>query len=93
MSQRTFAGGWNHRVIRSTHEIEPFPPEEMFAIHEVYYDEAGTPSSWTAEPISIAGDTWKEAAEAWMRMQRAFELPALEVVGGRLVELEVHDGV
>lgn len=84
----TFAGGWNHRVLRQIHNVEPFPPEVMFSIHEVYYDSDGNPSSWTTEPIAVVGDTWKDAIEMWMQMKRAFDLPVLQVQDGKLVETE-----
>ena len=39
---------WNYRIIRHK--------EGHFALHEVYYDDAGTPHSYTADPISFVSD-------------------------------------
>lgn len=41
---------WNYRIIRHR------KPEEWLAVHEVYYDEAGNPSSMTVEPITFLVD-------------------------------------
>lgn len=39
---------WNFRVLdHGTH----------FALHEVHYDEQGTATSWTADPVTFTGDT------------------------------------
>jgi|SRR5579859_2809847 len=40
---------WNYRVIRHR---EP-AGEEWFALHEVFYDEAGNPNGCTLEPIDF----------------------------------------
>lgn len=77
--------GWNHRVLRRTHD-----GEVMFSIHEVYYDEDGNPVGWTVEPVGVTGDTWKEAGEAWMLMHKAFDRPVLDVVDDKLVERTDH---
>jgi hypothetical protein len=40
---------WNYRVLRH--------PDGHLALHEVYYDKAGKPISYTARPIHFAGGT------------------------------------
>ena len=42
---------WNYRIIHHDDVPQPF-----FAIHEVFYDEAGNITSWTAEPIDITAE-------------------------------------
>lgn len=76
---------WNHRVLRQTHVLGD---EEHvgFSVHEVFYDDQGVPGSWTEEAVGVAGDTWKEACDSHAVMGRAFSLPVLEVVDGKLVE-------
>jgi len=39
---------WNHRVLRH--------PDGHLALHEVYYDKAGKPINYTANPIHFAVD-------------------------------------
>lgn len=76
---------WNHRIVKQMVELgsEEFP---HYGLHEVYYDEAGEPGSWTKEPVAIAGDDLKDIANAYMAMSRAFFKPVLEVVDGKLVK-------
>lgn len=52
-------GGWNYRICRETIDDEFF-----FSLREVYYDEAGKPNGWTADPIDFAGETWRDVADA-----------------------------
>ena len=75
---------WNHRVLRQTHRLGG-KDYVGFAVHEVYYDDTGEPTSWTADPVAVAGDTWREACDFHAIMGRAFALPVLEVVGDGLV--------
>lgn len=39
---------WNYRIIRRK--------DGSFGLHEVYYDEAGTPHSMTVDPVGFAAD-------------------------------------
>ena len=78
---------WNHRVLRQTHRLGG-EDHVGFGVHEVYYDDDGKPTSWTVEPVTVAGDTWKETCDFHAIMGRAFSLRVLEVVGDRLVERE-----
>lgn len=43
---------WAHRIIE--HDTEK---NVYFAIHEVFYDEAGKIVSWTEKPVDIVGDS------------------------------------
>lgn len=78
---------WNHRIVKHVHELggEPYP---TYGLHEVFYDDAGKPGSWTKEPVAIVGDSFKDAAEIYMQMSAAFMKPILAVVEDGLVETE-----
>lgn len=78
---------WNHRVIREIHEVGS-ERQLDYGVHEVFYGDDGSPSSWTKEPVAIFGDTFKGAAEVYMQMAGAFMLPILEVIGDKLVEVD-----
>jgi hypothetical protein len=41
---------WNYRIVRH-HQ-----PSEWFGLHEVFYDEAGCPTSMTANPVDFVCD-------------------------------------
>lgn len=66
---------WNYRVMR---HVAPTSGEVWHAIHEVYYDEAGNPSSWTADEIWPVGETPEELRECLEAMAKAMEKPVLE---------------
>jgi len=42
---------WNYRVIQHDYDDGDGGTETMFAIHEVYYDDAGAPKAMSAEPV------------------------------------------
>lgn len=63
---------WNHRVIE--HEADG---EKWRAIHEVYYDDAGAPWAYTANPVGV---TWNEDDDPLVtldRMRKALDAPVL----------------
>ncbi|HUC87562.1 MAG TPA: hypothetical protein VMR95_00230 [Candidatus Binatia bacterium] len=41
---------WNYRIIR-----HDFKKRTYLAVHEVFYDESGKITSWTADPIDLTG--------------------------------------
>ncbi len=43
---------WNYRIIHHDKDKHPY-----FAVHEVFYDDDGKITSWTAEPIDITGES------------------------------------
>jgi len=45
---------WNYRVIEF---VDPQSMEPWRAIHEVYYDESGKPSSYSEHPAGVVWDT------------------------------------
>jgi len=63
---------WNYRIIaRKDHD------DFHFAIHEVYYDENGNPTSWTERDVGIAGYSLDELKQAYKHYGIAFKKPIL----------------
>ena len=46
---------FNHRVLRHVRKAD-----EWFSVHEVYYDDDGTPTSCTSEPIQLIQEEFKD---------------------------------
>lgn len=63
---------WNHRVM--AHE---YKDEVYFKIHEVYYDVEGVPDSYTADAISIGGESLKDMKWTLDKMQECLSKPIL----------------
>ena len=57
---------WNYRVIRrfSNHK----GGNDIFCIHEVYYDDKGNPKSVTESAVGVSGDTVEELQETLSNM-------------------------
>lgn len=75
-------GGWNYRVVRTIHRAV-WPDgreteEEVWAIHEVYYDENGDPSAVTTEPGWPQGDSLIEFMGDFVMYQDAVKKPTLK---------------
>lgn len=71
--------GWNYRVLRySNGEL---------GIHEVYYDEAGNPTSCTEDAVGPGGDDLAEIRAVMEDMKSALAQPILDyadiVTGGK----------
>jgi hypothetical protein len=49
---------WNYRIIRSK-----LDGADYFALHEVFYDEDGNPTSRTDAPVDFGGDSPEEVIE------------------------------
>ena len=64
---------WNHRVIES----KDHDGERWLAIHEVHYEEDGTPRAYTANPVDVSGSTPEELLKTLEWMRRAVEEPYL----------------
>lgn len=73
---------WNHRVILHRHERGDY-----FEVHEVYYNDAGVPDSWTQEPVSIVSESLADMREELLMMLQALDTPILEIVGDKLQEV------
>lgn len=52
--------------------------EDIYAIHEVFYDKKLMPDSWTKDSVGIQGETLKELQEDFERFRKAFEKPILD---------------
>lgn len=65
---------WNYRVMKSYVSGETY-----YAIHEVYYDDAGEPHSWTEDAIDPVGDTLDELRNELLHMLVALERDVFEV--------------
>ena len=65
---------WNHRVIRRRYETG----EEYFAIHEVYYDNDGKPSSVTTLPVAIFEDSINDLAITIDHIRECLDKPVLD---------------
>jgi len=65
---------WNHRVISRKFETG----ETYYAIHEVYYDEAGEPTSVTATPSVVMEESVEDIAWTLECIQKCLSLPVLD---------------
>lgn len=63
---------WNHRIIKHVTS-----DSEWFAVHEVYYDDDGTPNSCTSEPIKIIQEDLKDIEWEIDKIKEALQKPVL----------------
>lgn len=70
---------WNYRVIKMENGI-PEDDGHVFQFHEVYYEEDGTISSWTVEPVSPFGESPSELATTMKMFEAALDKPVLREV-------------
>jgi hypothetical protein len=75
--------GWNYRVIRIEEQGEP-----VYAIHEVFYDQAGKINGWTKEPVNVVSDDRLGLLYVLTKMVEAEGQPVLEEIAGSLIEVE-----
>lgn len=66
---------WNYRVLFR----QDTNGEQYFAVHEVYYDADGKPTSWTCDAARPIGDNLLELAVDAARMAAACGCPVLVV--------------
>ena len=64
---------WDYRVV---HRV--VNAEEIYAVHEVYYDEDGFPSMVTEKPIPVQGETYEELVKDVVHYIAALAYPILE---------------
>jgi hypothetical protein len=64
---------WNYRIIKRIHD----DGTELFAIHEVYYNDDGKPELVTEDPCEPQGETLAELKEDFEWYQKALEHPVL----------------
>jgi len=65
---------WNHRIV-----AEEKGGETTYRIHEVFYDDNGCPTSWTAGPVIPVGDSIHEVRSEYDLMRLAFFRAALRI--------------
>ena len=73
-------GGWNYRVLRCEDKGEPF-----YTVHEVYYDEAGKPDSWTEDPVGPHGESQADLLHGLRLFLAAWAKPILIVRDDKIV--------
>jgi hypothetical protein len=63
---------WNHRIIK--HDLKkPF----YLSVHEVFYDDSGKVTSWTANPIDITRENRAEINRLLKQITRDIQTPIL----------------
>lgn len=68
---------WNLRLVKHT---ERKPRRVWYAVHEVWYDEAGKPWTMTEEPVDIVGDSAKDVLAYLKLIQHDLKrLPVLDL--------------
>ena len=63
---------WNHRILATEHKGEIF-----LNIHEVYYNDKGVPDSYTANPVSVSGETLEDLKWVLEKMKDCLSKPIL----------------
>lgn len=64
---------WNYRVVKTAVD-----GEESYGIHEVYYDEAGKPQMFSADPCPVYSETLEGLQKEIARFEAALGRPALQ---------------
>jgi hypothetical protein len=64
---------WNYRVV---HRV--INAKDIYAVHEVYYDEDGLPEMVTEEPVNAQGETYEELVHDVVHYIAALAYPILE---------------
>jgi hypothetical protein len=71
---------WNYRVVHrrlAMDDIDP-PWQDEYAIHEVYYDEAGDVKGITEHPVPVIAEDVKGLGWVLDKMRRALNEPVVE---------------
>ena len=63
---------WNYRVVQHGES-----KDSHFAVHEVFYDESGNITHWTADPINITGEDLDEVKDVVVQIAKDISLPVL----------------
>ena len=63
---------WNYRLVKRTHG-----DDVLYAIHEVYYDDHGTPESITESPVGVTAESKSDIMTTLRHMERALTMPTL----------------
>lgn len=67
---------WNYRMTRETGDD---PLRYHYAIREVYYNDDGTVSAWTAEPAVFSSSTLEDVAWALRKAQEALDKDVVDL--------------
>ena len=65
---------WNYRVLKKTDRESG---ETIYAIHEVYYNEAGKPEGCTENSVAPMGESLEELKERYRALYAALSKPVL----------------
>ena len=68
---------WNYRVIHTVLKGEYGTPHQ-YAVHEVYYNKAGSPISVSVNPIAPVGETLNELKNEMEHYMKALKEPILQ---------------
>ena len=63
---------WDYRLVKSTQG-----DLVLYSIHEVYYDDHGTPKSITELPVSVIEQSKDDIMTTLRHMERALTMPTL----------------
>ncbi len=78
---------WNHRIV-----AEEEGGETTYRVHEVFYDDNGCPTSWTADPVIPVGDSVHAVRSEYDLMRLAFFRAAFRIkTDGESQTLEPDD--
>ena len=86
---------WNYRILKLE---DPNGNENIYQVHEVYYDDDSTINYWSSDPVSPSGTTTRELREDIQYQLNAFRKPILKEKknGGSLIpdeeESEINNG-
>jgi hypothetical protein len=70
---------WNYRVVHRRHlGRNPTLDEDVFAIHEVYYDEAGKVTAVSMEPSPVFANSMTGLSWVIDKLREAYEKDVLE---------------
>jgi hypothetical protein len=64
---------WNYRIIE--HDLSQ---PSYYGLHEIYYDDDGRITNWTAKPIDITGESQVNIEQMLKQMILDCELPTLK---------------
>lgn len=65
---------WNYRITKQS-----FGEDDLYAMREVYYSDAGDVVSWTRDEIGPCGETLEEITESHRRIGEAFSREVLDI--------------
>lgn len=73
---------WNYRVIKRTETYADGSTENMYGIHECYYN----PTGWTEEPVPVIAESKEDLRDVLNKMLIALELEVIDFSDSALQE-------